>query len=214
MIYEALKKERLIVILRNIPPERLRDTVDAMVDGGVRFVEVTFDQSLPDGNIATAKAISLLSEYYQDKLHVGAGTVITSEQVDIAASAGAKYIISPNSDQEIIEKTKDIGLISMPGALTPSEIVNAYQWGADYVKVFPVADLGISYLKSLRAPLSHIPMLAVGGINENNFMDYIRAGALGIGVGSGIANMKLITQGDYRGVSLKAQKYTSVLSTI
>jgi 2-dehydro-3-deoxyphosphogluconate aldolase/(4S)-4-hydroxy-2-oxoglutarate aldolase len=207
-----LENEKLIVILRNIPQERFRDTVNAMVDGGVRFMEITFDHSSSGGHLATANAISLLNEYSQGIVQVGAGTVLTPEQAELAAMAGAQYIISPNSDRMVIEKTKELGLISIPGALTPSEIVQAYHWGADYVKIFPMADLGVSYLKSLKTPLSHIPMLAVGGINVKNFMDYIHAGAAGIGVGSGIADMTLIMQGKYREITCLAQKYTSTLS--
>lgn len=128
---------------------------------------------------------------------VGAGTVLTQEQLRMAAQAGAQYIISPNCDVEIIKKTVELGLVSMPGVMTPSEAVAAYQAGASFVKVFPIGDLGASYLKAMRAPLSHIPFLAVGGVNPDNVAEFMRAGAVGAGVGGNMTNKDWIAAGEY-----------------
>ena len=96
------------------------------------------------------------------------GTVLTTAEVQQAVDAGARYIISPNVNPDVIRETKRLGAVSIPGALTPTEVATAYAYGADFVKLFPAGELGLSYIKAIRAPLAHIPMLAVGGVNENN----------------------------------------------
>lgn len=201
-----LKEKKIVAIVRGLPVETVLNVAKALYDGGIRFVEVTFSQSSPTCIEDTSRAIEAIAKNYTD-LHVGAGTVITMEQLMAAYNAGAKYIISPNLDVELIRKTKELGLLSMPGAMTSSEIVDAYKAGADFVKLFPTDNLGAGYIKAVRAPLSHIPMLAVGGVNDENMETFYKAGACGFGIGGNIVNKKLIEAGDFAGLTELARRY-------
>ena len=133
-----LREKKLISIVRGAPTEKITKIADAIYRGGFRFMEITFDQSGKTPHAVTAEQIRIVREAFDGRLHVGAGTVMTEAQLKLAAEAGAEYIISPNVDTAIIRATKAVGLISIPGAFTPSEIAGAYQAGADFVKLFPV----------------------------------------------------------------------------
>lgn len=207
-VIDAIKEYKIIAIMRKIPADRILATAEALYKGGIRLIEVTFDQGKKTGEQETLDAIKELEAAFKGRMHIGAGTVVTESQVEKAVEAGAKYIISPNTDEAVIRKTKALGAVSIPGAFTPTEIVRAHQAGADFVKVFPAGDLGVGYLKAVRAPLSHIPMLAVGGVDENNLQDYLESGMSGVGVGSNIVKMSLIQSGDYEKIEELARKYT------
>ena len=144
-------------------------------------------------------------------MYIGAGTVITEKQVELTKAAGGSFIISPDTYGAVIEKTRNLEMVSMPGALTPTEIQAAHRYGADYVKLFPVKSLGIDYVKAVKAPLSHIKLLAVGGINENNMSDYLKAGISGFGIGSNIVDKKLVEANDFSRISQLAEKYMRVI---
>ncbi|MBR2353564.1 MAG: 2-dehydro-3-deoxyphosphogluconate aldolase [Clostridia bacterium] len=173
------------------------------------MVEVTFDQSGKTPDSQTAQNIKMLAEAFAGRVHVGAGTVMSVEQVEKAREAGAEFIISPDCYEPVIRRTRELGMVSMPGCFTPTEAANAHRYGADYVKLFPNSEVEISYLKVLTAPLSHIKFLAVGGVNEHNMKDYLNAGAHGIGIATGIVNKKMIAEGNYAGITELALKYTS-----
>ena len=161
-----IEQHKIIAIVRGVPQDRILPMAQALFDGGIRLLEITFDQSSPTGNRDTGKSIEALAAAFEGRMCIGAGTVMNREQVDIAINSGARYMISPNTDATVIQYTKSVGSISIPGAMTPSEIVYAYQLGADFVKVFPAGTLGEEYIKAIRAPISHIPLLAVGGIDD------------------------------------------------
>ena len=141
----------------------------------------------------------------------GAGTVVTEKQVELTYDAGGKFIISPDTYDAVIKKTRELNMVSIPGALTASEIRAAVRYGADYVKLFPVTNLGTDYVKAVKAPLSDIKMLAVGGIDENNMNEYLSVGISGFGVGTNIANKKMINDCDWQGLTNLANKYTKVI---
>ena len=193
-IIEKIENERVIAIVRGIDSSKIVDLANALYKGGISLVEVTFNQKSPETFIDTAKAISLIKDNCT-YMTVGAGTVLTTEQVDIAYNAGAKFIISPDSDQNVIKHTVQKGMVSIPGAYTASEAKTAHQAGAHFVKLFPCMDA--SYLKAVKAPLSHIKFLAVGGVNDKNAIEYINAGAVGVGVGSSLVNKKYVENGDF-----------------
>jgi 2-dehydro-3-deoxyphosphogluconate aldolase/(4S)-4-hydroxy-2-oxoglutarate aldolase len=138
---------------------------------------------------------------------IGAGTVLTEKQVELTKNAGGKFIISPDTCPEVIKETKKLGLVSIPGAFTPSEAVIAHKAGADFVKLFPITSMGPKYLKDIKAPLSHIRFLAVGGINADNITEYLSVGACGVGIGSDIANKKLIEANDFAAIEENAKCY-------
>ena len=211
-IINAVERNKIIVILRGFTDQdQLVRTVQAMEEGGIKLVEVTFDQSGVISDEKTAENIRLLSEKFAGRVRVGAGTVMSEAQVEIAYRAGAEFIISPDCYEPVIRKTKALGMISMPGAFTATEAANANRYGADFVKLFPNSEMKVSYLKALIAPLSHIKFLAVGGVTAENLQSYLVAGAKGVGVASAIADKKAIAAGDYQEITRKAREFTRLL---
>lgn len=161
------------------------------------MVEVTFNQKDPDTWKDTASAIKAIKDNFQGTLKVGAGTVLTEYQLQLCEDAGGEFMVTPNTNPALISKCVSDGLTAMPGALTPSEAVQAYEAGAHYVKIFPAGQLGPGYVKAITAPLSHIPFLAVGGIGPDNVADYIKAGCVGAGVGGNLTNKEWIRAGEW-----------------
>ena len=159
----------------------------------------------------TAKNIRTLKEKFEGRVRVGAGTVMTEKQVELACQAGAEFIISPDCYEKVIKKTRELGMVSIPGVCTPTEAANAYRFGADFAKLFPNSEFELSYFKALAVPLSHIKFLAVGGVNPDNMKDYLDAGAKGIGVATAIADKKAIFAGDYEEITRRARLFTSQL---
>lgn len=210
---DLLKKEKLVVILRGLKQNQLIPTVDALHAAGVHFVEVTFVQNAPTCIEDTVHAIRIISDTFPD-MYVGAGTVITVEQVEAAYAAGARYIISPNSDETIIRRTVQLGMLAIPGAFSPSEIVNAYNWGASFVKLFPAGNLGSGYVKAIRAPISHIPMLAVGGVDLENMKQFYKAGVDGFGIGGSIIKNDLIEKGEFAAITALAKRYVDCAAAL
>ena len=210
-IIKTIEQEKLIVIVRGIQKEKLIPLAEAMYKGGVRLLEVTYSANKKVSDEETAENIKALAEHFKGRMYIGAGTVLTEEQVELTKSAGGKFIISPDTYESVIKKTKELGLVSMPGALTPSEIQTAHRAGADFIKLFPITNLGTGYVKAVKAPLSHIKFLAVGGIDENNMKDYLKVGISGFGVGSNITDKKMIENNDWAGITALAKKYVSDL---
>ena len=210
-LIEAIKKEKLIVIVRGVEKEKLIPLAEAMYEGGVRIMEITYSADKKVSDIQTSENIKMLTEHFEGKMFVGAGTVLTEEQVELTKKAGGQFVISPDTFESVIKKTRELEMVSIPGALTPSEIQAAYRAGADFIKLFPVTNMGTDYIKAVRAPLSHLDFLAVGGINENNMSEYLEAGVSGFGVSSNIINKKKLNENDYAAITELAKKYTSVL---
>lgn len=211
-IIQAILEHRLIAILRGIPEEKLIPVAQALHDGGIRLLEITYSA---DGHIhdeVTAANIQHLAEHFRGAMHIGAGTVLTPEQVALTAQADGQFIISPDTNPAVIAETNRLGLVSIPGALTPSEITAAHRLGADFVKLFPVTGLGPDYIKAIRAPLTHVRLLAVGGIDEANMSAYLAAGVCGFGIGSSLTDKMLIKNSDYAGLTVLAKAYTEVAS--
>ena len=203
-----INRYKIIAIVRGVTGEALVKTAEALYEGGIRLLEITFDQTGKIAASETAGMIADLCRRFAGRMRIGAGTVMTAEQVRVAFEAGAEYMISPDTSREVIEETVRLGAVSIPGALTPTEVATAYAYGADFVKLFPAGDLGLSYIKSIRAPLAHIPMLAVGGVNEKNLGEFFSAGLSGVGIGSNIVNKKLIDSGDFAALAALAKQYT------
>lgn len=210
-IINYIENNKIIVIMRGFTKEQLIRAVDAMEKGGIRLVEVTFDQSGSVSDEVTAENIRALKERFAGKVRIGAGTVMTEAQVELAHKAGAEFIISPDCYEAVIKKTRELGMVSMPGVFTPTEAANAHRYGADFAKLFPNSEVNISYLKALAVPLSHIKFLAVGGVNHENMQDYFKAGAKGIGVATAIADKKAIFSGDYEEITRRAKLFTDQL---
>lgn len=210
-VKDEIASRKLIAIVRGLPGEQLEGLANALLAGGITLMEITFNQQKPETWAQTAAGIRMLCDKFAGRIIAGAGTVVTQEQLTMAFEAGAKYIISPNMDAEIIRRTKEMGLVSLPGALTPSEIVEAHKAGADFVKVFPVGNLGPAYIKAIKAPLSHIRLMAVGGVNEKNASDFMKAGASGLGVGGNLVNKEWIASGEWDKITALAAEYVKAV---
>lgn len=209
-----IKEEKLIVIIRGVAEDKMLPLLHAMYDGGIRLAELTFDPLEETPNELTANLVRAAKQEFGDKMHIGVGTVLTERQVELAAAAGAEFAISPNVDTQIIAKCRINDMLSIPGALTPTEIVNAYNAGADVIKLFPSDTMGIPYIKAVRAPLRHIPMLAVGGVGIHNLADVLATGVWGVGIGSGIVRHDLIAKGDWTGITAFAKQYTDIVKSL
>ena len=210
---ELVEKEKISVIVRGVQTDKLLGLAEAMYKGGIRLLEITYSADGKMSDNDTAGNIAALKKHFGDEMSIGAGTVLTEKQVELTKDAGGEFIISPDSIPEVIEKTKELGMVSMPGALTPSEITLAHRSGADFVKVFPASNLGTDYIKAIKAPLSHIKFLAVGGINDKNMPDYLSAGVCGFGIGSNIVDKKLLAENDFEGITEMAKRYVSVIQS-
>ena len=192
-----IKKEKIVAIARRVDVEHILDTAQALYDGGIKLLEITFDQSSENCISDTTKSIELVKELMGDKMFVGAGTVLTIEQVKAAKRAGADFTLSPNTDIAIIKEVKNQGMICIPGALTPSEIMDAWNAGADIVKLFPAGNFGVSYVKAILGPISHVPLMAVGGVGANNIREFLENGFCSCGIESNIVRNDLIAAGKY-----------------
>ena len=210
-VIDDIIKEKIIVIVRGVESESLIPLAEAMYEGGVRAIEITYSMNGAVSDEETAENIRMLVSHFAGRMRVGAGTVLTEKQVELTAAAGGEFIISPDANPEVIRKTRELGLVSIPGALTPTEVMAAHRAGADFVKLFPITSMGPEYVKAVKAPLSAVRFLAVGGVNESNMQQYIKAGVSGFGIGSNVVNLKMVREGDFVGITELAKKFLSAL---
>lgn len=180
-IESGIRAGGIVAILRgDYPASRLVEIGEAIARGGIRAIEITLNsRNALDG-------IGRLREQLGERAHVGAGTVRTPEDVDAAIAAGAQFLVSPNFDADSVSRSRAANIPHLPGVFTASEVQAAFAAGCGLVKLFPIDALGPAYLRALRAPLDDVGFVAVGGVDEGNLADYIRAGAVAVGVGSSL----------------------------
>ena len=207
-IIQKVLDKKIVAIVRGVYGEDCVNLARALCDGGIELLEVTFDQSKPESLNRTSDTIRQLVQALGDKMIFGAGTVTTLEMLELARNAGAQFVVSPDTNEEVIKATVAAGMVSMPGALTPTEIVTAHRYGADFVKLFPAGTQGTAYFKAVTAPLNHIRLLAVGGVNEKNIADFMAAGAVGAGVGGNLVNKTWIANGEFDKITALAKEFT------
>ena len=208
---DFILENKVITICRKVYGENLLKLAQALYAGGVQLIEVTFDQADPECIAKTTEAIRTLNQSFQGQMMFGAGTVLTREQVKAAADAGACYIISPNTDADVITYTKELGLVSIPGAMTPSEIMNAHNLGADIVKLFPSGYLGFRYIRDILAPISHVKLCATGGVSEENWGEYLSLGFAGAGISGRLCDKKCIESGDFAEITRRAKVFSDMV---
>ncbi len=199
-VVEFMTQQKLVVIYRGFTPEQCVEVTRVLYDAGIRLFEVTLNSE------NAYESIALLNQEFTEA-SIGAGTVLTVDEVDQAAAAGAKYIISPNMNLDVIKHTKAKGLISIPGTFTPSEAQAAVEAGADVVKVFPINVLGVNYLKQVQAPLDNILFMPSGGINAELAAQLFDAGAAAIGFGAQILGKEAIESKDWGTVTSNVKKF-------
>ncbi|MDL2220542.1 2-dehydro-3-deoxyphosphogluconate aldolase [Eubacteriales bacterium OttesenSCG-928-N14] len=210
---KLLDEFRLVAILRAIPHANLPDVLLALEAGGIRMVEITFDQSSPSCLEETCTAILLATKRFAGRLCIGAGTVLTTEQALCAAEAGAEFALSPHTDADVIATIKKQGMACIPGATTPSEMMLAHNMGADIIKAFPAATMGERYYKDILAPLSHLKLMAVGGIDMENIQNFTQIGFHSFGIGSKLVNATHVAAGEYESITEDAKQYVDVIQT-
>ena len=206
-IIQKVLDKKIVAIVRGVYGEDCVKLAQALYDGGIELLEVTFDQSKPEALGRTSDTIHELVVRLGDKMAFGAGTVTSLEMLELAKNAGAQFIVSPDTNEEVIKATVAGGMVSMPGALTPTEILNAHRYGADFVKVFPTSSLGTAYIKAVRGPINHVRLLAVGGVNEKNIGEFIKAGVDGAGVGGNLVNKEWIARGEFDKITALAEEF-------
>lgn len=215
MRHEEVKKliltKKLVVLFRRVPLEQIADVSRALVRGGVKLLEVTFDQEAEDPAALYTRSLQIVREAVGDALCLGAGTVLTRAQVLAAKAAGAEFILAPNTDPQVIALTRELDMVSIPGAMTPSEIVAAWNYGADIVKLFPADDLGYHYIWNIRGPLPHIPLIATGGVNPRTIPEFLRHGINAVGTGVSIINRDMLSSGDYAGIEALAREHVEAV---
>jgi 2-dehydro-3-deoxyphosphogluconate aldolase/(4S)-4-hydroxy-2-oxoglutarate aldolase len=206
---ETIERVGLIPVLRARTAAQAHAVVKAMIAGGVTVVEVT---------MTVPGAIDLLKELkieYGGRVLLGSGTVTTAEQAEATIGAGAEFVVSPSFHPEVVTRTRALGKVSIPGALTPTEVVTAWRAGADYVKIFPCSAMGgAGYLTSLLAPFPHLKLIPTGGVTLQSAESFIRAGARALGVGSDLVNLAAIDSGAPEFITETARAYLKVLAQV
>jgi 2-dehydro-3-deoxyphosphogluconate aldolase/(4S)-4-hydroxy-2-oxoglutarate aldolase len=199
--FARVRRTRIIAILRGNMQGHEIEIAEALVDGGVTALEVsavTQDFAL---------ILARLTAHFGERASIGVGTVLRSEELSVAQHAGAEFVVSPNTDPEIIAQTRKYGMASFPGAYTPSEIVLAMKSGADAVKIFPAVSLGPNYVKALRGPLPQALLIPTGGIDLQNIGEYLAAGAFAVGIGSELVGKQEMEHPNYDQLLAKARAY-------
>lgn len=210
-ILDELLDAKIISIIRGVSSEYVLPAAAALERGGVQFAEVTYKPEDEAACADTLKSIRLLKQQYSEKMHIGAGTVLTVRQVEDAAEAGAEFIISPNTNTAVIQRTKELHLISIPGAYTPTEAETAWEAGADFIKIFPADTLGPAYFKAVMSSLSHLRLIATGGVSEKNIESFMAVGVSGFGIGSNLVSADRINRGAWAEIEKDALFYTSAV---
>jgi 2-dehydro-3-deoxyphosphogluconate aldolase/(4S)-4-hydroxy-2-oxoglutarate aldolase len=202
---EEIFTHKVVAILRGCNPANILDIAGALYDGGIRLLEITLNSP------GALDAIRQVSARFGDLMVSGAGTVLTTEEVRAAVGAGARFILSPSLDMEVISQTLELDAVSVPGAFTATEILTAYRAGANIVKVFP-ASVGPSYFRDIRGPLPQVPLMPTGGVNLDNIRDFKKAGAVAFGVGSALVPASQgVTASELQGLRDRAAAYVAAI---
>jgi len=207
MSIEQFRENKIAAIIRGATPDNILPIANALKKGGISVIEITMETPF------ALQALETLSLTNDTDILAGAGTVLDSETARSAIMAGAKFVFSPTVHAETIQTTKKYGAISIPGAYTPTEILTAFEYGADLIKVFPASTLGAGFFKQIAGPLPHIPLMATGGIDDENLLDYLGNGAIAVGIGSALVDTKAdLNEAYFRELAAKAKKYADLVN--
>ena len=195
---ERVLDEKVVAIIRLDATEQVTPTIEAIHAGGLSVIEVT---------MGTPRAIQHIEQYARhDSILIGVGSVTDAEAARVAISAGAKFIVTPITKASIIEVAALHQVPVFSGAFSPGEILQAYEWGADVIKVFPADTVGMSYFKAIKAPMPFLPLMPTGGVTLENACAWLKAGACALGIGSALTNRQAIAKGNYEEITQNAQQ--------
>lgn len=197
----------VVAIMRHTEATLAIDAAHALLAGGVSVVEVTLNTAGALGMIAA------LATAMGDTMVVGAGTVLSPQAVDEAVGAGARFIVAPNTSPAVIDRASHHDVPSVPGAFTPTEILTAWDAGADLVKLFPASAGGPRYLRDVRGPLNHVPIVPTGGVNPDNVGEFIKAGAMAVGAGSDLVDRGVVERRDWAELERRARAFSDAVRT-
>jgi 2-dehydro-3-deoxyphosphogluconate aldolase/(4S)-4-hydroxy-2-oxoglutarate aldolase len=205
-ITKKVKEYGVLAVIRGPSAELTIKMVDALIVGGVKGIEITY--STPQA----ASVVRNLAERYGAEILLGMGTLTRPEQAEEAVRAGATFLVSPICQVELVKAMLDTGLAVMTGALTPSEVFQAYTLGSSIVKIFPGSLTGPSYIKALRGPFPYIPMMPTGGISLENIGEWFAAGAVAVGAGSELCPKQLAEAGEFDKISANARRFVEAIA--
>ncbi|MFD1849586.1 bifunctional 4-hydroxy-2-oxoglutarate aldolase/2-dehydro-3-deoxy-phosphogluconate aldolase [Oceanobacillus bengalensis] len=208
-LIEAIQQNKIVAVIRKADKENIVPILEALEKGGVTSVEITAETPNVAGVIETAV------KHIGHKVNIGAGTVLDPETARTVIMAGATFIVSPTLNVETLKLTNRYGVLNIPGVLTPTEIVTAYEHGAQMVKVFPADAFGPNYIKNIIGPLPHVQAMVTGGITLDNMNAYLTKGAKAVGIGSNLVNAKALqTNADYERLTETAKQYVAKLKEL
>jgi 2-dehydro-3-deoxyphosphogluconate aldolase / (4S)-4-hydroxy-2-oxoglutarate aldolase len=205
-VLASLRQSGVVAVIRTENPTDLVGVARALSSGGVKFVEITM--TVPGALDIIGDAATQLKD---DDVLIGAGTVLDAQTARAAIIAGARFIVGPGCDPETVRVCNSYGVVVMPGAFTPHEILQAWKCGADVVKVFPADIGGPDYIKTVKEPLPQVELLPTKGIDFDTAAAYIKAGAIAVGTGSTLVNKALIAAKDYRRITENAVRFTQIV---
>lgn len=203
-IYQTVRETKIITIVRGTNPDTIIDIAKAVADAGIRLLEVTCNTK------GFAEMIAKLSDQGPGQMIIGAGTVITKDLCRQAIDAGAKYIIAPDTNPEVIGYCIENNIAVIPGAVTPTEVLTAKRYGAKMIKIFPATALGPDYIKMLKGPIDDIDFVAVGGVRPANVADFMAAGCVAIGIGGSIFKPEVIKNKQWHKITAAIQEYQKI----
>src|SRR5205807_1259688 len=204
-VVARIRAEGAVAVIRTDSPERALAAAQAVVAGGFRVLEITYSFA------GATDVIAKLAKTNESNLLVGAGTILTREQVHEAVGAGARFLVSPCVLPEVIDAARERHVAVVPGAFTPTEIFTAHSLGADIVKIFPAVRFGPEYLRAVRGPLPHIPIMPTSGVDASNVAEWFSAGAVAVGAVSSVLDPALIRNGDWNELKKRAQEFIAAV---
>jgi 2-dehydro-3-deoxyphosphogluconate aldolase/(4S)-4-hydroxy-2-oxoglutarate aldolase len=206
-VLEKVKELGLLAVIRGPSPELTVKMVEALVTGGVLGIEITY--STPNAE----EVVRTLSKMYGTRIVLGMGTLTKPEQALSAKEAGASFLVSPVCEPSLVKSMAESGLLNMAGALTPTEVLQAYNLGADVVKIFPGSLGGPAYIKALKGPFPYIPMMPTGGVSAGNVAEWFSAGVVAVGAGSELCPPQLAKEGKFEEISKRAAEFVQVVKS-
>lgn len=204
-IFDGILECGIVAVVRADSADLALKAIEAALEGGVNVIEVTF--TIP----GALEIIRTVAKTIGDDTILGAGTVLAPQMATDAVEAGARFIVSPNTSLAVIEAAKLRGVPVFPGALTPTEVVAAWQAGADMVKIFPANVMGPGYLNDLHGPLPQVKFMPTGGVSHETAMEYLKCGASALGVGGDLINKKLMAEGNFAEITARARKFREIV---